>query len=787
MTDSEPMESYIELKEELLQVCRDIPDLLTTTAAKTGLERTTFDEWHQACSQITAQLGEEVLRVAVVGPVKSGKSTLTNALLKGDYLKRGAGVVTSIVTRVRRGTRLTAKLYFKNWDEIKEEIHQALYTIPDLRSFVEKQSFDIQSPADREALQKALTSLKDADLVTNTSLNRSTVVLTSYLRGYAKAASAITPDASIREFSGGDFKEHGAFVGDDALAVYLNDIELEIESPDLGFDIEIADCQGSDSPNPLHLAKIQDYLASAHLLLYVISSRTGIRQADIKLLSIIKKMGILDNILFVVNVDFNEHESTTDLNALIEKVKEDLRWVLPHPDVYAFSALYHLFNQKPDEFSSKDRLKLQQWSQDQELTDFSDRENNRFYTLFVHKLRRERYLLHLKSHVERLANITTGIRHWIRANRNILSQDAGSAHTLSEQVSQHRNRIQRLKLNMRQTLDGAEKSIVAGIKADTDRFFDARSGEVMTNIKEFIRGYHIASGQYREALQSSGFNQSLALAFQDFKEALDVHMAESVTPVMIHFLRDKQKSIGTDLQEAVEPYESMIQSALADYHHAWKTIEPTTETVVASARVDIPDMESLKNTLGIDMPPAVTAISYTNKIKTEAVVRLGMYTIVRGIKKLFRKSVEDSQQRSERALRDAVARMKKETEKSLDHHFKDYRENVKFSYLIKLARGASAHVYGLLTDSLQAYVQDFTDTAAQISKRKQTNDEACAILTHMLTLSDEIDDTIQRIRTQLQKLFSEASLEIGSEAAVSHEQTEPIAPAATSRGIDFSA
>ncbi|MCK7509209.1 MAG: dynamin family protein [Desulfobacterales bacterium] len=45
----------------------------------------------------------DTIRVAVVGAIKSGKSTFLNALLKGDFLKRGAGVVTSIVTRVRAG------------------------------------------------------------------------------------------------------------------------------------------------------------------------------------------------------------------------------------------------------------------------------------------------------------------------------------------------------------------------------------------------------------------------------------------------------------------------------------------------------------------------------------------------------------------------------------------------------------------------------------------------------------------------------------------------------------
>ena len=72
-----------------------------------------------------SQLSEEIIRVAVVGPIKSGKSTFTNSVLKGDYLKRGAGVVTSIVTRVRRGKILVAKLFFKSWDEVNAEVDQA--------------------------------------------------------------------------------------------------------------------------------------------------------------------------------------------------------------------------------------------------------------------------------------------------------------------------------------------------------------------------------------------------------------------------------------------------------------------------------------------------------------------------------------------------------------------------------------------------------------------------------------------------------------------------------------
>ena len=72
------------------------------------------------------------------------------------------------------------------------------------------------------------------------------------------------------------------------------DLQLELVSRNLYRDTEFADCQGSDSPNPLHLAMIQDYLQQAHLIIYVFSSRTGIREADIKFLSIIRKMGLIE-------------------------------------------------------------------------------------------------------------------------------------------------------------------------------------------------------------------------------------------------------------------------------------------------------------------------------------------------------------------------------------------------------------------------------------------------------------------------------------------------------------
>jgi len=78
-------------------------DLLTTARGIPGLSGAIRNDWEKTCHHISRPISEDRVHVAVVGSIKSGKSTFINAFLKGDYLKRGAGVVTSIVTRVRKG------------------------------------------------------------------------------------------------------------------------------------------------------------------------------------------------------------------------------------------------------------------------------------------------------------------------------------------------------------------------------------------------------------------------------------------------------------------------------------------------------------------------------------------------------------------------------------------------------------------------------------------------------------------------------------------------------------
>ncbi|MFW5958249.1 MAG: dynamin family protein, partial [Desulfosalsimonas sp.] len=112
-----------ETKKELVDISDSLCGLLQR--AETGIPDTSgdaFSDWRRTCERCRKRLDDDLLRTGVVGTIKSGKSTFINALFEGDYLKRGAGVITSIVTRVRRSDRLRATLTFKSWEEINSEI-----------------------------------------------------------------------------------------------------------------------------------------------------------------------------------------------------------------------------------------------------------------------------------------------------------------------------------------------------------------------------------------------------------------------------------------------------------------------------------------------------------------------------------------------------------------------------------------------------------------------------------------------------------------------------------------
>ena len=744
------MDTYSTLKDEILKINQDALTLFSTAKSISGMADYSFGEWEKTCEYLPGQLAENTIRVAIVGTIKSGKSTFLNSIFKGEYVKRGAGVITSIVTRVRNAERLRAKLFFKSWDEVNDELQQALVLFPSANRLAEDDRFDIRQKKEREKLQQALGELSAEQLISRSTRNINNVLLTSYLKGYETVNSFITSETGIQLYDDDRFSDHKTFVGNEALAVYLKDVLLEINSDNVQSNIEIADCQGSDSSNPLHLAMIQDYLLLTHQIIYVISSRTGLRQADIRFLSMIKKMGIMDNIVFVVNCDFSEHDSLDDLQNLVGRIREEIAMIKPDPDVYCFSALYNLFSSLEDNLSDKDRLRYDYWKADGELVKSSNSDSTRFESVFYESLARKRYTLLLRNHIERLGVILSGVGDWIGLNRDVLTNDADSVAGILKKIEIHQQRLNQIKSSIKKTLSGAVPEIRKELQREVHRFLDAQSGPVAKDLRNFIRAYTPAADKFLSNLEDVDFSQNLYLMFQDFKQGLDAHITEVVNPEVLRFVHAREKQIEAYFEALIIPFESMIEDAYDEFNGILGRNSSNPATKKRSSNAE-PRMVSIIKTSGVSPAPLVAALHYSAKVRTEAIMRLGFYRALRNVKTLFRKSSDPKGQEALKALKDAARRMKRETEKSVVFNLKDYRENLKFRFLFKLVDATSEGFAQAVLDRFQAYFSDLSATIEGVGTNQKNKTGAMKILDDMDQACQALNDRIGKVREEIEQ------------------------------------
>ena len=746
------MDSYHSFKNDLLAVNKDLSSLLSTGVSIPGIPDRSFDNWETTCGTLHDQLSEEVLRIAVVGSIKSGKSTFLNALFKNDYLKRGAGVVTSIVTRVRGGRKPKAKILFKSADEINQEITEAIALLPDGGELLNGDAFDIREDRQRTKLIANLEALPPEQLISHGARNLNTMLLRCYLNGYESLQEMLFTGSLEKEFKKKEFQKHWDFVGNDALAIYLKDIELEIGGMDLARDTEFADCQGSDSANPLHLALIQEYIQLSHLSIYLISSRTGLREADIKFLSIIKKMGILDNVMFVVNCDMSEHESLEDLKSVSDKVAEDLRLFKPDPEVYVYSALLDLFKAIERKLPEKDVLRLAQWNSQKEIAAFSDRESGRFQADLAQRLIQKRARLLLKNQVERHGVVLSGMSNWISINRELFSRNEKEAEEIIQGITHQQAKMAQIKKVVEATGAGAVPKIKDELKIDSNRFFDANSGESVGSLINFIRNYTVDPNKFEGSFKNSGFMTTVNLVFQEFKGALDRNMTDSVYPEVVRFVIEEEKKIEAYFKSIFEPYESLVEGALAELENVLNDFDIKNNISTNESRTDLPTLDVLKQASKLKVPPLVAIMRYSAKIKTDAIVRLGYYAVVKGVTNIFKKGNPTDNGKYAKALQSSVEQMKQITEKTVLYQCKDYRENLKFRYLFKLVDVVAQKLTETLTERFQTYGAGTVEMVDLIRRHKDDKHTAIDIIRQMESVAAGVSRQIANLRDRIEQL-----------------------------------
>jgi hypothetical protein len=747
-----------QLHRELTDTTATLSRLLATAADLPGGTQTSLAQWRLICDRSGRSLTDRWFRIAAIGAIKSGKSTLVNAILRGDYLRRGAGVVTSIVTRVRRGKTLEAHLFYKSWGAINNEIQQALVLFPDSDGgALDRSGFDLRSDDHRDALSQGLAGLSREQLLRSEVRDPNSVLLAAYLKGYPQAAPLIDDQEHHQVYEAARFKEHQRFAGDDALAVYLRDIQLEIPMDAWNERVEIADCQGSDSPNPHHLAMIQDYLISAHLMIYVISSRTGLRQADMQFLSMLQKMGAMDNVLFVINCDLSEHDHLEDLQRVVSRTRDELLALTPAPQLFAFSALYRLFSLPGADLSAKDAGRLSTWRADAELTAHTDAQRAAFENKLQYKLDVEGFSVQAGAHIRRLEIVQKDFSQWLDFNRRLRSRDETVARQLRDRLEAHQASMQRSLPVLKRALAGAVSEIKNELRTAVDRFFDPHSGEGVKALMAVVADPKVDLASYAEQLETRKFADVLYRLLQDYRRRVDGVMAEGLNPALVRFVREAEERLALMLTEVGGPHAEMVRQALKAYRQA--AGEGTSGEDTVPEAVTHVDLAVLRRELKLELPTAQATLDYSLQMKSEAIVQLGVDRIIHWLRRLLRRSTKQTQShpppegaRGQRALKVALRRMQKEMAASIRSHLLNQRENIKYQYLLKLADAAGETLYNQLAAHYGMYLADLTGHKDGQRMDNSRNNDLAAHLTALEEGACAVADRLEGLRKDLNTL-----------------------------------
>jgi Mg2+ and Co2+ transporter CorA len=333
----------------------------------------------------------------------------------------------------------------------------------------------------------------------------------------------------------------------------------------------------------------------------------------------------------------------------------------------------------------------------------------------------------------------------------VLSKDEGQVDELAAKIDVYRKSLEKIRNMVQHTLGGSVAKLKAELRKDVDRLFEKNGEGIGDSVFQFIRSYDIRVDSVGPEIEQMGFTHAMYRVYQEFKKTMDMFMAETVNPRIVRFIREKDEAIFSELAEVVKSYEVMIEDSLGEFDRSLSQVG-ITPMAQAMRRNEALSLDAVKRIAAIEIPPAVASFRYSAKIKTEAIMRLGLYNASKILKKILRMQVRSTIDRQKHALRDGGQRMKRETEASMRSHLKDCRENIKFQYLFRLADAVSEALKDAMIDRFEAYAESLVRMIDDVRNQKLDREKSAALLRDMKERVSGIEDSIREIEEGIRSL-----------------------------------
>jgi len=677
----------------IFKLAREVPQMSDSS----------FKEYQKICHSIPGYIRKGRLKIAVVGVIKSGKSTLVNSLVGKELVKRGAGVITSITTRIQKGRKNQANLYFKSWDDINFQLKNALMLFPDDDfdnspgdgSSKDNHSFDIRRKKDRKYLKKVYQTLTGDFPVTENGIHPETLLIRHALHGFNTCRNLVQADKSTLSFASKEFDRHKAFTSDPDMAFYVKDVCLDVYGKVIDPNIEIADCQGTDSTDPASLSQVLTYLESSNLIVYCISSRTGVRQSDITFLKQIKNLGLIDNILFVNNCDLTEHENFDDLIKIETSIRDNLEFLEIQPQIFSFSSLYNLFIKLESKLKKKDLSRLKLWQEEKKMVEYCNMKTDEFNSFFEQVMDKKRHQFLVSNHLKRLLVIVTQLDRRANVFLDLLSSDKLKEKKAFRNLRHLHQNASRLESIVANSIQGAVSGLKDEIKSNIKATFVQDKKAVLGKAQKYIGTMSLDVEQYRSVAKESGFNQILYLLFQEFKRKLDLYVLEAVNPELKKFVEVQEERIISYFQSLFDSYQ--IDLFKADQYLQFDDSLKLTQQNDFTASVDI---NKIKKILGLQLPARIFEAEYTPRIKANIITGFCLQTLSQIITSISKRNSVVS---FSPGLKKAVEKIKKENQKMIKDQFKQYQISLQTNYFLPLIEAATRDFKEKISERFNRY------------------------------------------------------------------------------------
>lgn len=740
------MDGYLKFKKKMQHRVEILHETIRELEGRELAEEAAASRWREHLRQVDASLEDSMLRIAVVGSVKSGKSTLINALLGKDLLKRGAGIITAFITRVHTEGTLGGWVELKPWSQVLKELNATLHMLPIFREEASDADFvDIRREEDRQRLKTWVERMRTEWQQPKGQLDPNFVLLNGYLEGYGTLHANMGDTVNRLILDEHTLGQHQRYVGHEGQAAYVRDMEIHCPVSWLGEKIEIADCQGSDSPNPLHFALLQQYLLGCHFIFYVINSRTGLREADFKLLDFIKTLRMFPHTLFVLNTDLDAHPHHEDLDRLVERVRTELSWVVPNPRIYTFSALYHLADQLGDALSDRERRRLTLWLEEEGLT---RRTNEGFASFREHlsqRISNQRTRVVLGSGLSRLNLVAGSIMDTTRARKRFMDQNLGSLDKSTGLLRRKQKAFQDILRTLENAIAGSRESIRPELDEAVDHFFDLKSGPIIKETLDMVDLYPVDSRYQKDLVDYRQLLRQLHFFYLEFRQSLSRYLVERVNLRVIEFAKEEEAFLRERLKQSSHAFWSLFATALDDYRRDMAQYQIVLRKGVEIKECDWSLMEHIT-------PP-----SFSGFVDHEAVgrgvllVKFGIGRFTRFLTSLKsrigkRNALFELEAHKDESIREAIDLMKSEAKSELLYAFADYRKDFKLGYLHKMLDEGARYLLEELRTRAEMAQMDFTGLLKQSEAEGEGRESVIEVLTRTSRTTEAMVEELDSLR-----------------------------------------